>query len=273
MFEFRSVTYRYKQEKDALHNLSFRIRANCKTAIVGGNGAGKSTLVFHLNGLFRTEQGEVLFRGEPITRKNQAQLVHHVGIVFQDPDDQLVSLTVRDDVAFGPIQLGVSPEEVEARVRKYLDLLDITHLAERSPSELSYGQKKLAAIAGILAMETEVIILDEPMAFLDPAGKKRIQEVMHDLSQAGKTVIITTHDMQLVAEWADECIVMKEGQCLGTMTPSELFAKPFLVEEARLQLPPVAELLSAVWTGAAESMPIRLEEAKEWLIRHLKGHL
>lgn len=273
MFQFRNVTYRYKAERDALHNLTFDIQANRRTAIVGGNGAGKSTLVFHLNGLFRCEKGEVLFQGEPITRQNQAKMVQHVGIVFQDPDDQLVSLTVREDIAFGPVQLGVPTEEVEDRVRKYLETLDIAHLADRNPAELSYGQKKLAAIAGILAMETEVIILDEPMAFLDPAGKKRIQEVMHELSQAGKTVIITTHDMQLVAEWADECIVMKEGQCLGVMTPAELFAKPYLLEEARLHLPPVAELLAAVWKDASEPMPIRLAEAKKWLIRHLEGRL
>lgn len=269
MFEFRNVTYRYKQEKDALHNLSFCIAKHRKTAIVGGNGAGKSTLVFHLNGLFLAERGEVLFQGEAITKKNQAKMVQHVGIVFQDPDDQLVSLTVREDIAFGPVQLGISPAEVKARVDKYLEVLDIGHLADRNPAELSYGQKKLAAIAGILAMETEVIILDEPMAFLDPAGKKRIQEVMHELTQSGKTVIITTHDMQLVAEWADDCIVMKEGECIGTMKPVELFANPGLLAEARLQLPPVAELLSAVWTGTAEEMPIRLGEAKEWLIHHL----
>lgn len=267
LFEFRDVTYRYKREKDAIYQISFVIGQNRKTAIVGGNGAGKSTLVFHLNGLFVAHEGEVLYKGNRITKKNQGEMVQHVGIVFQDPDDQIISLTVKEDVAFGPMQLGIDSKEVDDRVWKYLRMLEIEQLADSNPSELSFGQKKLVAIAGVLAMETEVVILDEPMAFLDPTGKKRVQEVMHNLSVAGKTVIITTHDMQLVAEWADDCIVMKEGECLGKWTPQELFANDSLLKQARLQLPPVAELMQTIWHGDVLQMPIRLDDAKQWLLR------
>jgi cobalt/nickel transport system ATP-binding protein len=264
LFKLKNVTY-LREEKEALNGISFSIASCKRTAIVGPNGAGKSTILYHLNGLFTPNSGEVYFKKQLVDKKVSKSLTSKVGIVFQDPDDQIISLTVRDDVAFGPLQLGVKHEEAFERADKYLNLLDIEHLSNRNPSELSYGQKKYVTIAGILAMETEVFILDEPMAFLDPKGKERMIEVMEMLHQSGKTVIVTTHDMQFVAEWAEEIIVIHEGQCLGIYKPLELFANYNLIEKARLNLPPTVQLFQSFWTDAYGEMPLKIEDCRMWL--------
>ncbi len=269
LFDFRSVCFQ-RDQLDVLKHMTFTISRNRKTAIVGPNGAGKSTINFHLNGLFTPKEGEIYFQGELIDKKLRQALTSKVGIVFQDPDDQIISLTVRDDVAFGPLQFGVSKEEAMQRVDHYLQLLDITHLADRNPSELSYGQKKYVTIAGILAIETDTIVFDEPMAFLDPAGKERMVRIMNELHDAGKTIIVTTHDMHFVTEWADEVIVIHEGQCLGKFTSRELFANKNILEKARLNLPPVVELLEKVWQEHWGQMPLTIAEAESWLRTQIK---
>ncbi|NOU96234.1 ATP-binding cassette domain-containing protein [Paenibacillus sp. LMG 31456] len=272
VFEFKKVSYRYKQDRAAaLNEISFAIPLGKKTAIVGPNGAGKSTLIFHMNGLFSSESGEILFKGERLNKKTQAELVRRVGVVFQDPDDQIISMTVKDDVAFGPTQLGLSASEAKQRAMESMELVGVTHLADLNPSELSFGQKKQVAVAGVIAMDTDVVILDEPMAFLDPSGQRHIQGIMELLITNGKTVIIATHNMQLVAEWADHVIVVKNGACLGNMSPRELFCEhPHLLEEANLDLPPVAQMFHGLWEDRA-AMPIQIEEARRWIQAQLNA--
>ncbi|CAG7604200.1 Energy-coupling factor transporter ATP-binding protein EcfA3 [Paenibacillus solanacearum] len=272
VFVFNQVRYHYNNDRAAaLNGMDFEIPLGQKTAIVGPNGAGKSTLIFHMNGLYACTSGEVWFKGEPVSKANRSGLVRHVGVVFQDPDDQIISMTVRDDIAFGPAQLGLSAAEAFRRADESMELLHISHLAERNPHELSFGQKKQVAIAGVLAMDPDVVILDEPMAFLDPAGQKRVQDIMNLLMDRGKTVIVATHHMQLVAEWADHVIVVKEGLCLGSLTPRELFCeRPYLLKEANLDLPPVLQLFSGLWgEERAEPMPVTMEEARAVLSRLL----
>jgi len=270
ILEFVDVTYRYRTDRAALAGVSFAIREGRRTAIVGANGAGKSTAVFHMNGLFRPTSGEVRFKGQALDEKLRSRMTDHVGVVFQDPDDQIVSLTVLEDVAFAPAQCGVPPAEAERLARGYLAALGIERLADWNPNDLSYGQRKTVAIAGVLAMDAEIVVFDEPMAFLDPAGKKELRLLMDDLANRGKTVVVTTHDMQLVAEWADDVVVMKGGTCLGAMTPAELFANRPLLAETKLELPPLAELASALWIGDPRDMPIRLDAMKAWLGERLK---
>ncbi|WP_258313360.1 energy-coupling factor ABC transporter ATP-binding protein [Paenibacillus sp. tmac-D7] len=269
MFQFDNVVYRYggsDAQPAALNGISFEIPRGSRTALIGPNGAGKSTLIFHMNGLFRCASGTVRIMGEPVTKSNQAEWVRKVGVVFQDPDDQIVSMTVKDDIAFGPLQLGRPVHEAHRIAEECMALLAIEPLAARNPSELSFGQKKMVAIAGVLAMDTEAVIVDEPMAFLDPEGQRLIHDVLTLLAQRGKTVVIATHQMQLVAEWAEQAIVIREGACLGSMTPRELFGcRPELLASARLDLPPVAKLMSAFAWNPPESMPIRMEEARQWL--------
>jgi cobalt/nickel transport system ATP-binding protein len=272
VFEFKQVSYHYKKDRAAaLNEISFTIPLRQKTAIVGPNGAGKSTLIFHMNGLFSSESGEITYMGEPLNKTVQSELVRQVGLVFQDPDDQIISMTVKDDIAFGPTQMGLNASEAARKAADSMALLEISHLADLNPSELSFGQKKQVAVAGVIAMDTNVIILDEPMAFLDPAGQKRIQDMMDLLASQGKTVIIATHNMQLVAEWADHVIVVKDGRCLGEMTPRQLFSDhPQLLAEANLDLPPVAQMFAGLWRGL-EPLPIRMEEARAWLEAQLAG--
>lgn len=265
LYEFNHVSHHYELERPSLEKINFSIRKNTKTAIVGANGAGKSTILFHLNGLFTADSGTMFFQGQEVDKQLAKQLVKKAGLVFQDPDDQLISLSVEDDVAFGPLQLGLSLEEAKSLAGNYMELLNITHLAKRNPNDLSYGQKKQVAIAGILAMETEVFIIDEPMAYLDPEGKKRILQVLDLLANKGKHMIVTTHDMQFVAEWAEDVIVIHQGKCLGVFSPRELFQNKYVMEEASLDLPPVAEIFEGFWEEEWGEMPIRTKDAKAWL--------
>ena len=269
LFKLNNVTY-LRENTETLKSISFTIEKGKRTAIVGPNGAGKSTILYHLNGLFTPSSGEIYFNEQVVDKKLAKSLTSKVGIVFQDPDDQIISLTVRDDVAFGPLQLGIDHEDAFKRVDKYLKLLDIEHLANRNPSELSYGQKKYVTIAGILAMETEVFILDEPMAFLDPKGKESMIDVMDMLHHAGKTVIVTTHDMQFVAEWAEEVVIIHDGQCLGKCSPSELFSNKDLIEKARLNLPPTVQLFQSIWNEAYGEMPLKIKDCQSWLEKYKK---
>ena len=265
IFRFNRVSYGFTKDKPILRDISFSIREGRKTAIVGANGAGKSTILFHLNGLYTQQQGDIFFRNQKLDKKLRKELYKHVGIVFQDPDDQLISLTVSDDIAFGPVQMELSAADVKTRVEKYINLLGIEHLLTDNPSELSYGQKKHVTVAGVLAMETDVFILDEPMAFLDPYGKERMASILQLLQEQGKTVIVTTHDMQFVAEWAEDVIVIHQGQCLGTFQAGALFWRHDIMRQANLTLPPIVELMTAIWKGNKDEMPIRVEEAKKWL--------
>ena len=267
---FEQVSYRYRPDRRALDRVSCSIRRNRKTAIIGANGAGKSTLVLHMNGIYLPESGVVSYQGEPITKHNRSRIKERVGVIFQDPDDQLLALTVFEDVSFTLVQRGASRNQVEQRTRETLQRLHITEWASRSPLELSYGEKKWVAIAGVLVADPEVIIFDEPMAFLDPLAKHRIKELMNELISLGKTVVITTHDMQLVADWAEDCVIMKEGECVDVVTPRELFTDEKRWRHALLDLPPIAALASTLWDEVRDGdrtihMPIRQEEMREWL--------
>lgn len=265
LFQFQKLSYRYpRSDLAALKEVSFTIHEGVKTAIVGANGSGKSTTLLHMNGLFPVQEGTLLYRGKSLSG-HEKEMVREVGLLFQDPEDQIISLTVWEDLLFGPLQMGYPRHEAEKAARRAMEMLNLTPLADRSPHMLSFGQKKLVALAGILAIDPPVLLLDEPMAFLDPLGKEKVQAIMEDLSKQGKTMIITTHDMQLVAEWAEEVILLNEGVCLGQMNPRSLFTQPHLLHKASLRLPPIALLMKEVWRGEPEEMPIRLEEAIEAL--------
>lgn len=261
LFQFEKISYRYpRSETYALREVSFTIHEHVKTAIVGANGSGKSTTLLHMNGLFPVQEGNLFYRGKSVSGREK-EMVREVGLLFQDPDDQIISLTVWEDLLFGPLQMGYSREEAENAAKKAMEWMNLTALADRSPHQLSFGQKKQVALAGILAIDPPVLLLDEPMAFLDPVGKERVQTIMEELAAKGKTIIITTHDMQLVAEWADEVILLKEGRCLGQMSPQTLFAQPDLLHTASLRLPPIAALMREIWQGEPENLPIRLKDA------------
>jgi cobalt/nickel transport system ATP-binding protein len=264
MFVFEEVSFD-RNGKRILDHLSIHIKDGKKTAIVGSNGAGKSTLLLHLNGLFQQSEGRIYFRGQIMDKILRKQMVHHVSMVFQDPDDQIISHTVEEDIAFAPLQMGCTIEEAKNRVKRYAKRMEICPILKENPSQLSYGQKKQVTISGALAMETDVLLLDEPMAFLDPQGKERMLSILQLLDEQGKTVIAATHDMQFVAEWADEVIVIHEGRCLGQFTPSELFQKEEILQTAKLNIPVTVQLMKAIWKKEWGDIPSKINDCQKWL--------
>lgn len=209
--ELKQVNY-YYGDIHALQDISLAVRQGTKVALMGHNGAGKSTLISLLNGLELPHSGEIHFFNEKWSAKYAKQMRQKVGVVYQDPDDQLFSSTVAEDVAFGPRNLGLSEDEVSRRVHESLSAVGLQNEGHRSPHELSYGQKRRVAIAGVLAMHPEVIILDEPMAFLDPRGQDGLRNILDQLHAQGLTIIIATHDSDFAVEWADEVVILQAGR-------------------------------------------------------------
>jgi cobalt ECF transporter T component CbiQ len=232
------VTFAYGNIK-ALNGVSFDIPVGSKVALMGPNGAGKSTLISLLNGLEIAQSGEVRLFGDAVKRENGNRLRRRVGVVYQDPDDQIFSTSVEEDVAFGPRNLGLNEEEVMERVETALGSVGMREMRKRSPFELSYGQKRRVAIAGVLAMRPEFIILDEPMSFLDPKGRDELQALLESMHLMGMTIMVATHDVDFAAEWADRVLMLKDGKLLASGT-TELLFEDKLLEQASLHLPRLA---------------------------------
>jgi cobalt/nickel transport system ATP-binding protein len=244
ILETLDLGYSYGDGTAALKDVSICLEEGKKVALVGPNGAGKSTLMLMFNGILRPTEGEVLFRGRSLQydAAGLRAIRRAVGMVFQNSDDQLFAPTVYQDVAFGPTNLGYPAEKVKRYVGFALQYVGLSGYERRPPHHLSGGEKKRVAIAGILAMEPEVMILDEPTSNLDPASSEEIMEMLDELNLGGKTLIISTHDVDLAYRWADEVILMKEGGVMRRGTGQEVFADPELIREARLKLPLVVDL-------------------------------
>ncbi|MDQ4078567.1 MAG: energy-coupling factor ABC transporter ATP-binding protein [Chloroflexota bacterium] len=203
----RDLRFRYPDGYEALRGISLALTAGEKVALVGPNGAGKSTFMLHLNGLLRGE-GEIYIAGLPLKRETLLQIRGKVGLVFQNPDDQLFSPTVFDDVAFGPLHMGYDEVTVRERVAEALSVVGMSEYAARMPHQLSVGQKKRVAIATVLAMHPDILVLDEPSAGLDPRGRRQLINLLHNMSL---TMLVSTHDMQLVRELFARTLVMDGG--------------------------------------------------------------
>ncbi|MDD4652508.1 MAG: ATP-binding cassette domain-containing protein [Methanothrix sp.] len=244
ILETRSLCYSYGDGTKALKDVCISLQEGKKVALVGPNGAGKSTLMLMFNGILRPSEGEVLFRGRPMSydAASLRSIRRAVGMVFQNSDDQLFAPTVFQDVAFGPTNLGYAAEKVSRYVGFALQYVGLSGYERRPPHHLSGGEKKRVAIAGILAMEPDVMILDEPTSNLDPASSEEIMEMLDELNYGGKTLIISTHDVDLAYRWADEVILMKEGSVVRRGTGQEVFGDAELIKGARLKLPLVVEL-------------------------------
>ena len=210
-------------EVEALRGVSLAVEPDEVLGIVGGTGSGKSTLVQHLNLLLEPTSGEVLVDGVDARTLRKGELRRRVGLVFQFPEAALFAPTVEEDVAFAPRQLGLDEEEVQRRVRGTLELLDAVQLADRSPFALSGGEKRRVAIAGVLAMSPDVLVLDEPTAGLDPATRAELLEVVRGLREAGNSVVMVSHDLDEIAEVADRVCVLAGGEVRAVGTPEEVF--------------------------------------------------
>lgn len=244
VLEARKVRYSYADGPEALRDLDLIINEGKKIALVGPNGAGKSTLMLTFNGILRPTSGEVLFKGRPLKYDSSSlrEIRRKVGMVFQNPDDQLFAPTVYQDVAFGPMNLGFPKEKMDRYVNYALSYVGLSGYERRPPHHLSGGEKKRAAIAGVLAMEPEVMILDEPTSNLDPASAEEMMEMLDELNYGGKTIIISTHDVELAYRWADEVMLMESGRLLKEGSPSQVFDDHELIARARLKLPLIMEI-------------------------------
>ncbi|WP_438448764.1 ATP-binding cassette domain-containing protein [Gorillibacterium sp. sgz5001074] len=258
------LSHRYPDATPALHDVSFAIPAGSKTAMLGPNGAGKSTLVQHLNGLFLPQAGSVRIMGEAVGKKSVRQIRTKVGVVFQNPDDQVFASTVWEDVIFGPANMGLPASEIAERSARALDAVGMLEHKDRAPYHLSYGQKKRVAVAGVLAMQPDIIVLDEPMAYLDPRGKDDLAALLELLHRMGKTVLVTTHDVDFAAEWADQVLLLKEGRLLAAGGP-ELLADPRWVEEAHLHMPKVARPFLLARGIPPGRLPLNEREAARYI--------
>ena len=263
-------------EQLALDNINFDIYDGETVAVVGHTGSGKSTLVQHLNGLLKPTEGTITVGGVEITAPGTSMLEvrRRVGLVFQYPEYQLFEETVAADVAFGPKNLGLTEDEVNSRVRDAIELvgLDYDEIKDRSPFELSGGQKRRVAIAGVIAMKPQVLILDEPTAGLDPGAHRDILDMIEEIKEiSGNITIFVSHNMADVAALADKVMVMDKGRLLMMGTPREVFAQKDRLKEAGLSVPPVTELMAELKEkgAAVDDTVLSLKEAEEEIYRFL----
>lgn len=255
----RGLEYRYPGGIVALHDLDLTIERGRKLAVLGSNGSGKTTLLLHLNGTLRPARGEILFDGRPAAYDRRAvnRWRRRVGLVLQEPDDQLFAATVEQDVSFGPLNLGLSDLVARQRVDEALSALRIAHLANRATHALSFGQKKRVAIAGVLAMRPEILVLDEPTAGLDLHGVAHLLDALQQLHEMGTTLVFSTHDVELAYAWADEVALFHEGTVLCQGETTAVLKDRDALQEARLRPPLLLELARMLCeeTDGPQSLP------------------
>lgn len=272
IIEAKNITYLYPDGTKALDNIDFAVEKGQIVSLLGKNGAGKSTLFLHFNGIFEPESGEILVDGEKLEydKKSLLKVRQKVGIVFQNPDDQLFAPTVEEDVAFGPLNIGLSQEETKIRVTDALNRVGMEGFEKKPPHHLSGGQKKRVAIAGILAMGPEIMVLDEPTSGLDPKGASKILKLLYDLNNEGMTIIISTHDVDLVPLYSNKVNIIRDGKIIKAGSPHEVFDDVKLIREADLRLPRLAHLAEVLEKQdnikIADSYPLTIGEARKDLL-------
>jgi len=244
ILEADNLEFAYLDGTKAIMNLSLKIVRGKKVALVGNNGAGKTTLFLHFNGVHRPSKGQIRFKGEALNYSNKQvkELRKSIGIVFQDPDNQLFSASVYQDVSFGPINMGWPEKMVREKIEQAMKKTDTWNIKDKPTHFLSHGQKKRVAIAGILAMEPEIIILDEPTAGLDPLGTSQMMQLLDEFNQTGATVILSSHNLDEVYAWADDIFVIDSGRIIAEGPPEEIFRNEEVMKQAHLIKPWVLDM-------------------------------
>jgi cobalt/nickel transport system ATP-binding protein len=257
ILSLQSVFYTYPDGTKALNGISLDIRRQSKTVFIGGNGAGKSSLFKLLTGILQPQSGSYKLIGETIIWNKQSikLLRNKIGIVFQDPDAQLFAPSVAEELAFGLINMGLSHSQVQLRINETLEKLQISNLANRPPHLLSFGQKKKVIIAAIMAMDPDVYIFDEPMAGLDPAYCQWLMELLNELHRHGKTVIISTHDVDFAWQWAQQIIVMKNGEVIGNNLTDNVLTNKHLMQTCGLKRPMLVDIAEHLAGGVPSFYP------------------
>ena len=235
--EISGLAFAYPDGNQALFGVNLRVEKGERVALLGPNGAGKTTLVMHLNGIHEAQQGEVKIAGEKIDSKDAALLKRirsSVGVIFQDPDDQLFMPTVREDIAFGPYNMGFRGSELEKVVNDALAQVGMLDFADRAPHHLSFGQRRRVAVAGVLAMKPEILVLDEPSSNLDPASRRELASILKSLDV---TILMVTHDLPYALELCERSLVLSGGVIVEDSPTRELLADAKKLEKNRLELP------------------------------------
>lgn len=232
--DVRGVAYAYPDGTQALYGVDVTVQRGERVALLGPNGAGKTTLVLHLNGILAGGLGTVRVAGLDVAKANLPEIRRRVGIVFQDPDDQLFMPTVREDVAFGPANLGLRGQDLERRVRDALEQVGMSAVIDRPPQHLSFGQRRRVAVATVLAMEPEILVLDEPSSNLDPASRRELAEILSGLEV---TVLMVTHDLPYAAQLCPRSLILSGGVIVADGATTKLLSDAELLRQHRLELP------------------------------------
>ena len=259
----RNLSYSYPDGSKALEDVNLEVYEGERIALVGPNGAGKTTFMLHLNGTLRGTEGQVEIFGKSVDTMKREEIVKEVGLVFQDPDDQLFMPTLFDDIAFGPINQGLKEDEVRERVEKAISSLGLSGYEDRSPHHLSFGEKKKASLAAVMAMEPKILVLDEPTANLDPRSRTELIGIINELNeQEGITMVIATHDVNAIPELADRIYALNRT-IIETGTPREIFFDRTLLKQNNLDVPDVFKLFEVLrcFGFNCEKLPLSLDEA------------
>lgn len=239
MLETENLRFAYEPGRPVLNGIDLRIGKGEKIVLLGANGSGKSTLMMNLNGSLSPRNGTIKIGGAvvPDSRKGRETLRRNAAILFQDPDDQLFSTSVYEDISFGPSCDGLEEDEIHRRVGEALEIFELEGLRDRPVHELSYGQKKRVALAGLFVMQTPLVLLDEPGAGLDPASYENLMKTLEVWQNRGSTLVIATHDLEFAFEWSESVVLMQNGEIFCREAKEQLLRSPRLLEAARLSLP------------------------------------
>ena len=265
IIQLENVSYAYPDGPMAVKNLSVSIGKGERVAVLGRNGAGKSTFFLLCNGILEPGEGKLFCDGQPVTHKKKdlLDLRRRVGIVFQEAENQILAVTVEGEVSFGPMNLGLPLQEIEKRTGEALSSMGLHDYAQRSPQFLSGGEKKRVTIADILAMEPDLILLDEPTSSLDPENVTRLEETLDQLSEAGIALVVSTHDVDFAARFAPRGLVFSQGKLVADGSLESIFSRRELLEEAGLRKPWLWQAAEALRPGEA-SYPMTMEQFTCW---------
>ncbi|MFX1318618.1 MAG: energy-coupling factor ABC transporter ATP-binding protein [Promethearchaeota archaeon] len=272
----KNVQYRYPDGHIALQDIDFEVGLHERAVILGANGAGKSTLLSIMCGILEATKGTIKILNRELTAKNVHEFRVAIGLVFQEPDNQLFMPTLWEDIAFGPLNMGLTDEEVNQRVDEALNVVDLSHLKEKPPHHLSVGEKKRAAIASVLAMRPQILVFDEPTAHMDPRTRNEFAKFLSKLYSEGNLTIITaTHDVNIVPLIADRAYVLYEGKFIGAGSVAEIFSNAKMLDNAHLAPPIVTQLFhnatKLIPQMGHEPLPMTLAEASSLFKKYCKS--